>query len=219
MWKANSPGLGEKDSTAYLLQYSCPFEASMKQLPWPSSFTGRISTNLIDQGQLLLQEERKRGGGGWERGGGSACLPKNPSLGPSQIPPALQRGPSTSLGHTSCPVTWFIFQNVTSSCWQLVPAMNTMTKKGGSCEVSAGPGAAASLSTWVGSEQMEGTQPRTTAQGAGYPRAGVLRSSRWRPPSSARQSSDSGLPTKKQQLPLSSHCFQRVLESGESPGA
>ena len=66
MWKANSPCLLEKDSAAYLLQYSCPFEASMQQLPWPPSFTGRISTNLIDQSQLLLQEERKRGGGRWE---------------------------------------------------------------------------------------------------------------------------------------------------------
>lgn len=63
---------------------------------------------------------------------------------------------------------------------------------------------------------MEGT----TAQGAGYPwlwgGAGTLRSSRWRPPSSAGQGSDSGLLTKKQQLPLSSHWSQRVLESGES---
>lgn len=54
---------------------------------------------------------------------------ENPSLGPSQTPPALQRGPSTGSGHTSCLVTWFVFQNVTSSCWQLAPAMNTMTKK------------------------------------------------------------------------------------------
>lgn len=57
MWKANSPCLREKDSAAYLLQYFCPFEASMQQLPWPPSFTGRISTNLIDQGQLLLLEK------------------------------------------------------------------------------------------------------------------------------------------------------------------
>lgn len=159
MWKAKSPCLQEKDSAAFLLQYSCPFETSLQQLPWPPSFTGRISTNLTDQSQMLLQEERKRGGGGWEKGGRRACRPKNPSLGPSQTPPALQRGPSPGCGHTSCLATWFVFRNVTSSCGQLAPAVNTMTKKRGSCEVSAGPGAAASLSTWVGSEQMEGTQP------------------------------------------------------------
>ena len=55
--------------------------------------------------------------------------------------------------------------------------------------------------------------------GRWLPQGGALRSSRWRPPNSARRGSDSGLLTKKQQLPLSSHCFQRVLESGEYPGA
>lgn len=42
--------------------------------------------------------------------------------------------------------------------------------------------------------------PENHPQGAGYP-GGALRSSRWRPPSSAGRGSDSGLLTKKRNFP------------------
>ena len=88
-----------------------------------------------------------------------ACPPRDSSLGPSRIPLALQCGPSTACRCASCQVTWLVFQNVTSSCWPLVLAINTMTKKWWSCEVSPGTGAAAvSRSTWVGSEPMGRTR-------------------------------------------------------------
>lgn len=126
-------------------------------MPWPPSFT---AGSLQTQSTKASCCSRTKGGRevGGRKGVKEACPPKEASLGPAPILLVLLCGPSTGWDCTSSPVTWYIFQNATSSCWLLVPAINTMTKKWRGCEVSAGR-TSASLCTWVGSEKLRRMQP------------------------------------------------------------
>lgn len=134
------------------------------------------------RGPAAAPEAKEKEEKGWGRAvtGGmrwrKSAHPRRLLLGPSQIPRVLQCGPSPGPGRAFCPFTWFATQTVTSSCWQLVPAINTVTEKRRSCEASL------ALEQLLPSPHGWGTgrrreprgqgNPETIAQGTGYSRGG-----------------------------------------------
>ena len=127
-----------------------------------SNFHGRLSPNQMDQSQWLLQEQRRArrrasgaGVGGRTRGWRRAAHPSRLLLGSSQIPPAPRVAPAQAM--LFAPDTSFVSPNVTDSWRPLVLAFPTMTSEQWGCGVSAGPGAAAALST-LGRGRQEGGQ-------------------------------------------------------------